>query len=123
VTISRLLAQMTVSSSVRSIAWYSLLFGRGPDARPMDGLVEWHLSEAFGVQVWVEPARAGTSCMVLDDDDLDARLRFLDDAGIENGGIRPASAFRILPVVDPDGNRITFAESSATAKESSATEK
>jgi hypothetical protein len=116
VTISRLLAQMTVSSSARSIEWYSLLFGRGPDARPMDGLVEWHLAETFGVQVWVEPQRAGTSCMVLDDDDLDARLRLLDDAGIENGGIRPASAFRILPVVDPDGNRIVFSESNVTRR-------
>jgi hypothetical protein len=115
-TITRLLAQMTVSSSARSIPWYSLLFGRGPDSYPMHGLVEWHLSGTFGVQVWVEPQRAGTSCMVLDDDDLDARLRLLDDVGIENGGIRPASAFRILPVVDPDGNRIVFAESSAPGK-------
>ena len=30
-TISRLLAQMTVSDSAQSIPWYSLLFGRGPD--------------------------------------------------------------------------------------------
>jgi len=108
VTISRLLAQMTVSDSAQSIPWYSLLLGRGPDAHPMDGLVEWHLADTFGVQVWVEPERAGTSCMVLDDDDLDARLRLLDVAGIENGGIRAASSSRILPVVDPDGNRIVF---------------
>jgi len=108
VTILRLLAQMTVSDSAQSIPWYSLLFGRGPDARPMDGLVEWHLADTFGVQVWVEPERAGTSCMVLDDDDLDARLTLLVGAGIENGGIRAASSSRILPVVDPDGNRIVF---------------
>lgn len=108
-TISRMLAQMTVSDSARSIPWYTLLFGREPDAHPMDGLVEWYLADTFGVQVWVEPERAGTSCMVLDDDDLDARVQLLDGAGIENGGIRPASEFRILPVVDPDGNRIVFA--------------
>jgi hypothetical protein len=39
-TISRLLAQMTVSDLDRAVSWYARFFGREPDARPMDGLVE-----------------------------------------------------------------------------------
>lgn len=74
-TVTRLLAQMIVTDLPAAIAWYSALFDRDPDARPMDGLVEWHLAEEFGVQVWAEPARAGHSSMVLDESDLDARMR------------------------------------------------
>lgn len=80
--IERLLAQMTVARLDPAVAWYTRLFSRGPDARPMDGLVEWHLTDAFGVQVWAEPERAGCSSMVLDESDLDALVARLDRAGI-----------------------------------------
>lgn len=51
-TITRLLAQMTVTDSAAAKTWYGKLFGRGPDAEPMPGLLEWHLTDSFGVQVW-----------------------------------------------------------------------
>ncbi|OKJ13553.1 VOC family protein [Kitasatospora sp. CB01950] len=107
-TIRRLLAQLTVTDLDPAVAWYTALFGRGPDARPMAGLVEWHLADTYGVQVWAEPDRAGHSTVVLDESDLDARLARLTAAGIDHGGARPATSSRILPVTDPDGNRIVF---------------
>jgi hypothetical protein len=70
--ITRILAQMTVADLTVATQWYSRLFGREPDARPMEGLIEWHLADAFGVQVWAESDRAGRSTMVLDESDLDA---------------------------------------------------
>lgn len=106
--IERLLAQMTVTDLEPAIAWYSRLFGRGPDAYPMDALVEWHLADTFGVQVWVEPERAGCSAMVLNENDLDGRIQQLDRIGIDHNGAQVASALRIVPLVDPDGNRIVF---------------
>ena len=56
---TRLLSNHRVADLPRAEAWYSALFGRGPDARPMDGLLEWHLGDAAGVQVWLEPEAAG----------------------------------------------------------------
>ena len=59
--------------------WYSTLFGGKPQARPMDGLLEWHLAGTFGVQVWLDPSRAGKSAMVIDESDLDALAARLDE--------------------------------------------
>ncbi len=59
--IQRILAQSTVSDLATADRWYSALFMRQPDARPMPGLLEWHLDDTFGVQVWSEPDRAGRS--------------------------------------------------------------
>lgn len=106
--VQRLLAQMTVTDLPTAVTWYSRLFAKGPDGRPMDGLVEWHLTDAFGVQVWEEPDRAGHSTMVLDESDLDAFVAHLDQTGIRHAGPQDASSSRILPLTDPDGNRIVF---------------
>lgn len=106
--ITRVLAQMTVSDIEAGEQWYTRLFGTGPDARPMDGLLEWHLGPTFGVQVFAEPDRAGHSSMVLDEDDLDARAASTSAAGIEHDGIQDVTASRVLMVNDPAGNRIVF---------------
>ncbi|WP_031464338.1 VOC family protein [Sciscionella sediminilitoris] len=106
--ITRILANLTVTELDCAQRWYTTLFGRGPDARPMDGLLEWHLGESFGVQVWTEPERAGRCTVVLDESDLDARATQLDRDGIEHEGPLDATTVRIMPLTDPDGNRIVF---------------
>jgi hypothetical protein len=108
VNIHRLLAQSTVSDLGVARGWYSRLFEREPDAEPMDGLIEWHLAETFGVQVWAEPDRAGRGCMLLDVPDLDALSARLTAAGITDGGPEPVTSSRILRIEDPDGNRLVF---------------
>ena len=107
-TINRLLAQMTVSDLERAVRWYARLLGREPDARPMDGLVEWHLDAAFGIQVWVDPERAGRSTMVLDESDLDRRAAELDAEELAYDGPQAVTAGRIVQLDDPDGNRIVI---------------
>ncbi len=106
--ITRLLAQLTVSDLAGAESWYSILFGRAPDVRPMDGLLEWHLGETFAVQVWADGDRAGKGTVVLEDSDLAARAAALDGEGIENDGIMDATTAWVLPLADPDGNRIVF---------------
>ena len=49
-SITRILANCTVSDLAAAERWYTTLFGRGPDANPMAGLLEWHLSGTFGLQ-------------------------------------------------------------------------
>ncbi len=107
-TTTRLLAQLTVSDSAAAEAWYTRLFDCSPDARPMPGLLEWHLADSFGVQVWTEAPRAGRSCMVLDESDLDDVVARLDRMGIAHDGLQEATTVRIVPLLDPDGNRIVF---------------
>ncbi|MFF0309709.1 VOC family protein [Streptosporangium sp. NPDC004379] len=104
---TRLLAQMTIVDLERAIGWYAKLFGRDADARPMDGMAEWHLAPNFGVQLWEDAERAGRSTMVVDESDLDALADRLTREGIDHG-VRQVTASRILVVTDPDGNGIVF---------------
>ena len=105
---SGVLAQSTVTDLERAEAWYAALFGREPDARPMPGLLEWHLGEGYGVQVWSEPERAGHGSVVLAETDLDGAASRLGAAGLAHDGVEQATASRILRLVDPDGNRVVL---------------
>lgn len=113
--VQRILAQMTVSELRTAEPWYRRLFGSDPDARPMDGLLEWHLTPTFGVQVFAEPERAGRSSMVLDVDDVEQVAAELTGAGIQHAGPLDATTVRILPLTDPDGNRVVFTSPLPTA--------
>ena len=112
-TITRVLAQSTVSDLAAAEDWYTRVFGREPDLRPMPGLLEWHLGDTFGVQVWSEPDRAGQSSIVLDESDVDAVAARLKNVGIVNDGPQKATTSRILALTDPDGNRLVFTGSLA----------
>jgi hypothetical protein len=105
-TFTRVLAQANVSELERAVSWYATLFDRQPDARPMDGLVEWRLGDTMGVQVWTDRERAGRSSLVLDATDLDALADRLDRAGLSHPGVQSVTASRILQLEDPDGNTV-----------------
>jgi hypothetical protein len=105
-TFRRVLAQSIVGNLEVAEEWYTALFGGPPHARPMDGLLEWHLGEAFGVQVWQDTERAGRSGMVLDESDLDTLAARLSAAGIAHGGPQQVTSSRVLILSDPDGNQV-----------------
>jgi hypothetical protein len=92
--IRRVLAHCTVTNLDRAEGWYTGLLGREPDARPMDGLIEWHFGSSCGLQVWSEPDRAGRSSVVLEETDLDGAAGHATQTGIAHAGLRavvPAS--------------------------------
>lgn len=103
-----LMASISVGREKTATDWYTRLFGREPDARPMTGLVEWRFAETFGLQIWEDPQRAGGSTVVIDVDNLDAVTVRLRAAGIEHEEPAPGGGRRILPIVDPDGNQVVF---------------
>ena len=107
-TVTTVLAQATVTDLDRAERWYATLFGRGPDSHPMDGLLEWRLVDAGGVQVWREPGRSGASTVVLGVADLDAVAATLAAAGIAHDGPVPGGGSRVLVLADPDGNRVVL---------------
>lgn len=84
--IRRVLAHCTVTNLKRAEDWYTRLFGRGPDSRPMAGLIEWRLGDTFGLQVWSEPDRAGRSSVVLDETDLDGAAARAAEVAIQHDG-------------------------------------
>jgi predicted enzyme related to lactoylglutathione lyase len=104
--LNSVLAQSTVSDLVAAEQWYTALWGRGPDARPMPGLLEWHVDSVAGLQVWSEPDRAGRSTVVIGTDDLEDVATRLTAAGLGHGGPQPGGGRRILQLTDPDGNRV-----------------
>lgn len=74
----------------------------------MPGLIEWHLGDTFGVQVWSEPDRAGRSSMVLEETNLDDAAARLLEQGIRNDGPQPGDGARVVQIIDPDGNRVVL---------------
>lgn len=104
-----MLGNCTVSDVARAENWYARVFGRAPDARPMDGLIEWHLAPGFGVQVFADPERAGHSTVVLEVAGLDAQAERLLASGIEHQGPQPGGGARIPQLQDLDGNRVVLA--------------
>ncbi|NHA69102.1 VOC family protein [Phycicoccus flavus] len=106
----RLLSNHRVSDLDRAERWYGALVGRAADARPMEGLLEWHLSEGSGIQVWLEPEAAGSSGCTVTVRDLDDVAERLTAAGVEHDGVEQASSSRLLRLTDPDGNRVVLVD-------------
>jgi catechol 2,3-dioxygenase-like lactoylglutathione lyase family enzyme len=107
-TYTSVLAQAAVTDIAVSESWYVTLLAREPDSRPMDGLLEWHVTAGGGVQVWVEPDRAGRSTLLLATDDLDGTAARLAAAGIAHEGPESGGGARLLRLADPDGNRVVL---------------
>ena len=66
-----------------AVGWYTALFGRRPDARPMPSLADWTVGGGATVQVVHDPARAGGGLLTLQVDDLDDICSVLMRRGVE----------------------------------------
>lgn len=53
--ITGLMANIVVTGEKESTEWYSRLFERQPDDKPMAGLAQWLFDESFGIQIWEDP--------------------------------------------------------------------
>jgi predicted enzyme related to lactoylglutathione lyase len=102
----------------RERAWYEAVFGRSPDAAPMDGLYEWHLGDNFLQLVSLAKVRdvqklpswgaRGSSSVTLVVDDADASLQAALEAGGSGVSDFGNDTFRTKSVTDPEGNLVTF---------------
>jgi hypothetical protein len=107
-TYTSVLAQMAVADLAVAEPWYVTLLQREPDARPMEGLLEWHVTSTGGVQLWVEPERAGHGTLLLATDDLSQTSSRLTAAGIAHEPPEPGGGARLLRLADRDGNRVVL---------------
>ena len=94
-----------------ALEFYAQVFGREPDARPMESLGEWYPVQGGGIQVFEEAERAGTSYATLNVPDITELVSELESRGlsVDKSGI-DFDPFRLASVTDPDGNRVTFAQ-------------
>ncbi|MHC5234372.1 VOC family protein [Brucella sp. LJL56] len=90
-------------------AWYTKLFGRGPDNRPMGTLVQWELFNQAGGGISTDNEIAGRGTIFLIVDDVASEREQLRDVGIMLGDDMPDDYSTLAPVRDPDGNLITLA--------------
>lgn len=104
-----LLAQVSCSDLGKSIDWFEKLLGRTFDARPMDGLAEWHHG-AGGLQLHQNAASAGYSTVTLIVADLGEVRRRLVAAGLSVGEVEAGDHVDIVLLRDPDDNLIVAAQ-------------
>lgn len=89
--------------------WYTKLFGRGPDHRPMPTLLHWELSDHDGLMLSSSEEIASRGSIFLYVADLAAERRRLERTGIALGNDIPGDYSTLAQTRDSDGNLITLA--------------
>ena len=56
---------LNVADHELAVAWYSDLFGREPDRRPMEPSAEWQLTETSALMVYAEAETTGGSTLII----------------------------------------------------------
>jgi len=107
-TIQKIYAQISCRDLAKSTHWFQTLFGRKPDATPMQQLAEWHHGNEAGLQLFQNPDAAGKTTMTLIVTDLAAERERL--ASLKPGEIERANYVNIVRLQDFDGNLIVLAE-------------
>jgi hypothetical protein len=76
----------------------------------MEGrLVEWRVTDSGWVQVTRDKMRAGSALVNFAVDDLERHVSDLSRRGVDTGRIETVNkGVQLSPILDPDGNTITF---------------
>jgi hypothetical protein len=103
-------AQLACSDPEVSTDWFSSLFNRAPDSRPMKGLAEWHLGATAGFQLFRDAGNAGHGTLTLIVQDVRREQARLADAGRHPGEVSAGDFASLLRLRDPDGNLVVLAQ-------------
>lgn len=109
-SIDNAIASLAVKDAAAAVRWYEALFGRRADSIPMAQLAEWRFPRGGWLQVYELPERAGKGSITLAVTDLEGIAAHLKTLGIETSQRTSSAQVNTLTIVDPDGNRIAFAE-------------
>lgn len=105
--IQKIYAQIACSNLTASASWYQSLFGRKPDATPMQHLAEWHKRDG-NLQLFQNPDAAGKTTLTLIVSDLEGERARV--TALKPGEIERADYVNIVRMKDPDGNLVVLAE-------------
>lgn len=109
-TLHKIYANLSCSDLDESIRWFSAIFARGPDDRPMEGLAEWHHRDAAAFQLFQNADDAGHGTLALIVDELEHERQRLNAAGVAPGEIEAASYVKLIRLRDPDKNLVVLAQ-------------
>lgn len=108
--IDNLYAAICTADMAEAEAFYAVLFGRPPDDRPMDGLVQWREVGGSGVQLVLDADKAGHGLLTIVTPDMSATRSDLATGGLDLGEDVRGDFGIVAQIDDPDHNRITLAE-------------
>lgn len=103
-------ATLATKSMDRAETFYTQLFDRGPDDRPMDGLIQWRDVAGANIQIFRDADKAGGGRLTIVVPKMDEARASLEKIGAELTGETQGDYGKIAQLEDPDGNRITLAE-------------
>ncbi len=109
-TISNALASVPVKDLRTSARWYQKLFGRPPDAQPMEEVLEWKFASGGEIQLYQLAERAGRGSATLVVQDIDDQRAELQAVCTEVPETIESTQFRVIMIKDPDGNSLAFAQ-------------
>ncbi|WP_246709915.1 VOC family protein [Rhizobium laguerreae] len=103
-------AALATTSIEEAERFYTRLFGREPDDRPMDGLIQWRNVAGANIQIFHNRENAGTGRLTIVVPEMDKARRSLEEMSVDLTDESKGDYGRIAQFADPDGNRITLAE-------------
>jgi hypothetical protein len=106
--LQKIFAHLSCTDFQKSTTWFETLFGRKPDATPMQHLAEWHHGDGAGFQLFQAPAHAGKGTLTLIVTGLAAERDRL--SALKPGNIEHADYVDLVRLRDLDGNLIVLAE-------------
>jgi catechol 2,3-dioxygenase-like lactoylglutathione lyase family enzyme len=111
-TIVNVLAMVPTADFDTARAWYARVAGRPADRSPMDGCDEWQLDVGGAIQLYRDPDHAGSTQLTIAVTDLEAHATALARRDLYLRGVAtvPSGRFRVGTLLDPDGNRLVFAQ-------------
>jgi catechol 2,3-dioxygenase-like lactoylglutathione lyase family enzyme len=103
-------AALATASMEKAERFYTLLFGREPDDRPMDGLIQWRNVAGANIQIFHNKENAGSGRITIVVPEMGRARRSLEGMGVELADESTGDYGKIAQLTDPDGNLITLAE-------------
>ncbi|HWI84812.1 MAG TPA: hypothetical protein VNT42_00620 [Sphingomonas sp.] len=103
-------AALAAASLDRAESFYTQLFDREPDDRPMDGLIQWRDVAGANIQIFHDAKNAGSGRLTIVVPKMDKARGSLEEIGVTLTDESEGDYGRIAQIADPDGNRITLAE-------------
>lgn len=91
-------------------AFYTQIFDREPDDRPMEGLILWRNVGGANFQIFLDKMHAGSGRLTIVVPKMDDARQSLQELGVNLTGQSQGDYGRIAEMRDPDGNHITLAE-------------
>lgn len=103
-------AALATKDMAKAEEFYTMLFGRAPDDRPMAKLIQWRDIAGANIQIFDDEKNAGAGRLTIVVPEMERTRAYLARYGVAITHESQEDYGRVGQIADPDGNRITLAE-------------